>query len=209
MKILPTSCCILFCICLALGTCPALSADDSTDASQAGDEEMQNKDEDSEKNKKPGWLKPRIIETSDEAAPAENRSVGVQSTPLDAEQQKQIDSFCEPLKKLATAEYVFDISQGGADPYAQLIDKLCKDPAQVKRYLKDLLWMSKNASPAGRIYAAYLVKTQDKVQGERLFDLLKSDKTLVTHKTAAKQVHYTVGEIATNLAGSAPSIKLH
>lgn len=72
----------------------------------------------------------------------------------------------------------------------------------------DLEWLIENASPAGRIYAAVLLRLIDRQAGTRALERLKADKDILVYKNAGDKVHYSVGEVAIDLLSDKPSICL-
>lgn len=70
----------------------------------------------------------------------------------------------------------------------------------------DLKWLSENATPAGKIYAALLLNRIDSEAGIKTLNRMKSDKDIVVYKKGNESVHYTVGEVAIDLLSENPSI---
>ncbi len=62
--------------------------------------------------------------------------------------------------------------------------------------VKDLNYVLEHGSPAGRIYAAVLLKQSSKVGNNLSFDKLLADKDKVIYKSNDKVIHTTVAEVA-------------
>ncbi len=121
------------------------------------------------------------------------------------ELERQVEKLPEPLKKLALAKHVYDTSAGGSDEYTAAFKAAISRGAGLR---DDLIWIAKNGSPAGRIYAALLIKQFDNTQGTALLLSWKDDKTMVVNKRPGSEEHYSVSEIVSDLMSKTPIIKL-
>lgn len=149
-------------------------------------------------------FKPRLIDTSIEEKPA------VIQTPDEPEEKseeyKEREArLSEPLKRLLQAPHIFDCSRGGSSDLSEAFVLAAKDGANARA---DLMFIVENGSPAGKIYAASLIRKFDTAAGNRILNDFKSANTLVKNKTYTAQEHYTLAEVATDLLSGAPTIIL-
>ncbi|HEY9785806.1 MAG TPA: hypothetical protein V6D17_10420, partial [Candidatus Obscuribacterales bacterium] len=72
----------------------------------------------------------------------------------------------------------------------------------------DLKWLTENASPAGKIYAAVLIRRLDWNDGNQALVKLRNDKDMVQYKKGSEIVHYTVGEIVEDILSVNSTITL-
>ncbi|MBA3992766.1 MAG: hypothetical protein C0469_04505 [Cyanobacteria bacterium DS2.3.42] len=70
----------------------------------------------------------------------------------------------------------------------------------------DVIWMTHNASPAGRLYAVSLLKKLDPPTAKSTLEEFKQDKDNVSYKHGGEIVHYSVGEIAIDQLSAHPII---
>lgn len=111
-----------------------------------------------------------------------------------------------PLKALNEAAYLFDRSAGGS---CELTKAFAEVREQAASHKEDLEWIAINGTPAGRIYAAVLIRHFDKPKGELLLKDFKNDKdSMVDLNSLEGSYHYSVGEIATDLLSANSIIRL-
>jgi len=157
-----------------------------------------------ENQNKPLKFKRQLIDTSIEEAatpqPAPEQ-INTKST-TDLEHEARLSA---PLKKLIQAPQIYDNSKGGSSELSDAFVAAAKEGAKNR---DDLLFMVKNGSPAGKIYAAVLLRLIDSATGTKILNSFKSEKTLVNNKSYTSVEHFTMGEIATDLLSPTPSIIL-
>ena len=109
------------------------------------------------------------------------------------------------LGLLSQSTYLFDYSAGGRNQVAEAYANVLNNGAAEA----DLDWILTHGSPAGRIYAACLIRKIDPARGTTTMrQMLVDNKTLVTHKTARGEDHYTLAEIITDLLSPSPTIQI-
>jgi hypothetical protein len=158
----------------------------------------------SETQNKLRQFKRQLIDTSVEeksAAPA----ASTLSEPKSAMYLEREARLSAPLKKLIQAPQIYDHSKGGSSEYSDAFTAAAKEGAKNR---EDLLFVVENGSPAGKIYAAVLLKMIDGPAGTKILNGFKSEKTLVNNKSYTSLEHFTMGEIATDLLSPSPSIVL-
>jgi len=146
-------------------------------------------------------LKTQFVDTSIEEKPATPASS--EAEPKSPEYLDREAKLSEPLKKLLSAPLLFDSSKGGGSEFADAFVQAAKTGASARQ---DLLFIAENGSPAGKIYAALLIRMFDPCTGNRFLNGFKTDKSLVKTKTYVSQETYTVGEVVTDLLSPAPTI---
>lgn len=70
----------------------------------------------------------------------------------------------------------------------------------------DVVWLTHNASPAGRLYAVSLLKRLDPQSAKGMLEEFKQDRESVPYKHGGEVVHYSVGEIAIDQLSAHPII---
>lgn len=111
-----------------------------------------------------------------------------------------------PLKALNEAAYLYDRSAGGSCELTKAFVAVREQAASCK---EDLEWIAINGTPAGRIYAAVLIRYFDKPKGELLLKDLKNAKdTMVNLNSQEGSYHYRVGEVVTDLLSANSIIRL-
>ncbi|GEM_PF-1371740 len=176
-------------------------ADDLTPAPKGGKSEQPVKKPAAPKEVK--QLKPQFIDTS-----IEEKSEVTQPAAPEARSDEYVEreaKLAEPLKKLVQAPFVFNNAKGGSNELTEAFIAATKAGPKLK---DDLQFILENGSPAGKLYAACLIRGFDGATGTRLLTGFKADKTLVKNKSYISQEHYTVGEVATDLLSPAPTILL-
>ena len=83
----------------------------------------------------------------------------------------------------------------------------CKSGAKIRA---DLLWISGNGSPAGRLYAAALINRFDKTAGRAAFKALASQMPDVNVDFVGlkERCHYSVSDLVIDQASAQPLINL-
>jgi hypothetical protein len=149
-------------------------------------------------------VKTQFVDTSIEEKPAtpQPSTVGQEKSPEYLTREAKLS---EPLKKIIQAPHIYDNSKGGSSEFTAAFAQAAKDGLKSK---EDLLFIVENGSPAGKIYAAYLLKLIEPSTGTRILNGFKTEKTLVNNKSYTSQEHYTMGEVATDLLSSSPTIIL-
>lgn len=70
----------------------------------------------------------------------------------------------------------------------------------------EVVWLTHNASPAGRLYAVSLLKKLDPQTAKSTLEEFKQDRENVSYKHGGEVVHYSVGEIAIDQLSAHPII---
>ncbi len=94
---------------------------------------------------------------------------------------KTPENFPTYLKLLANAQSVTRGPVGFAAACNKECDAYLKALKNGKSIKKELDWMLKNGTAAGKLYAAILIQDFDKKAGEQAFTLLQSEKTPVNY----------------------------
>ncbi len=124
-------------------------------------------------------------------------------TPAAEESTVKLPDFLETLKN---AKQIEDSRLPANAPKSELrkaFEQAVKAGSGVKT---DVIWMTHNASPAGRLYAVSLLKKLDPPSAKSTLEELKQDKDNVTYKHGGEIVHYSVGEIAIDQLSAHPII---
>ena len=191
------------------------SADADVESADSGDNDLDSEDLKSssqsasskpttESQNKPLQFKRQLIDTSIEETSAP-QPAPEQSNTKSAAYLEHEARLSAPLKKLIQAPQIYDHSKGGSSEFSDAFLAAAKEGAKNR---EDLLFMVENGSPAGKIYAAVLLRLIDSATGTKILNGFKSDKTLVNNKSYTSVEHFTMGEIATDLLSPAPSIIL-
>ncbi len=124
-------------------------------------------------------------------------------TPVADESAVKLPAFLETLKN---AKQIEDSRLPVNAPKSDL-RKAFEEAARAGTGLKtDLIWMTHNASPAGRLYAVSLLKKVDPQTATSTLQEFKQDRDNVSYKHGGEIVHYSVGEIAIDQLSSHPII---
>lgn len=158
------------------------------------------------KNSRPAveQFKRKLIDTSIEEKPAE-QATSASEEPKSPEYLDREAKLSEPLRKLIQAPHLYDNSKGGSSEIAAAFMAAVKEGAKSR---DDLLFIVENGSPAGKIYAAVLIRMFDPATGMKILNGFRTDKTLVNNKSYTAQEHYTTAEVATDLLSDSPTILL-
>lgn len=115
--------------------------------------------------------------------------------------EPELAEFLQPIK---TAKRIEECTR--AQPKSDLTEAFAKAKEKGASIRTQLDWLTQNATPAGRLYAALLIKKIDNPAGKSVFEQMKSDKSLVEYRNGGVSCHYTVGEIAIDLMSPKPII---
>ncbi len=124
-------------------------------------------------------------------------------TPAAEESAVKLPAFLETLKN---AKMIEDSRLPANAPRSELrkaFEEATKAGVGVKT---DLIWMTHNASPAGRLYAVSLLKKLDPQTAKSTLEAFKRDRESVSYKHGGEIVHYSVGEIAIDQLSAHPII---
>ncbi len=124
-------------------------------------------------------------------------------TPAAEESTVKLPAFLETLKNAK----VIEDSRLPANAQKSELRKAFEDAAKAGSGVKtDLVWMTHNATPAGRLYAVSLLKKLDPQGAKSVLQELKEDRENVSYKHGGEIVHYSVGEIAIDQLSQHPII---
>lgn len=130
-------------------------------------------------------------------------TVETPKTPAAEESAVKLAPFLETLKN---AKQIEDSRLPANAPKSEL-RKAFEDAAKAGPGVKtDVIWMTHNASPAGRLYAISLLKKLDPQTAKKTLEEFKGDSENVSYKHGGEIVHYSVGEIAIDQLSSHPVI---
>ncbi len=143
------------------------------------------------KNEQLDWLESDSINLK----PA-NLSIVIGEIKKELGDDPQLERLKGSLKELSQAQALTDSGSTEAkspSTYRKAVRGL--KPAQ-----KPLLWsMFKNATPAGRIYAAMLLRHIDKTEGDRALAMLATCNGTVKYKSGSKQTSVGVWQVCSEL----------
>lgn len=114
----------------------------------------------------------KMIGPEKHLTPVKSNDLSLIQTPL---------NFPTYLKILANAQSVARGPIGFAATCNKECEAYLKALKNGKSIKKELDWMLKNGSAAGKLYAAILIQDFDKKAGEQAFTLLQSEKALVKY----------------------------
>ncbi|MBA3856253.1 MAG: hypothetical protein C0507_05025 [Cyanobacteria bacterium PR.3.49] len=124
-------------------------------------------------------------------------------TPTSEESTVKLPAFLETLKN---AKLIEDSRLPANAPKSDL-RKAFEEAAKAGSGVKtDVIWMTHNASPAGRLYAVSLLKKIEPQTAKTTLEELKADRESVSYKHGGEIVHYSVGEIAIDQLSAKPII---
>lgn len=133
---------------------------------------------------------------------AEDASVPAKDAATD-EAAVKLPPFLETLKN---AKLIED-SRIPANAEKSDLRKAFEDAAKAGSGVKtDVIWLTHNASPAGRLYAVSLLKKLDAASAKAVLEEFKADRESVSYKNKGQIVHYSVGEIAIDQLSAKPII---
>ncbi len=124
-------------------------------------------------------------------------------TPQTEESTVKLPVFLETLKN---AKQIEDSRLPASAPKSELrkaFEQAAKAGTGVKT---DVVWMTHNASPAGRLYAVSLLKKLDPQIAKSTLEEFKQDRDNVSYRHGGEVVHYSVGEIAIDQLSAHPII---
>lgn len=123
--------------------------------------------------------------------------------PVTEESAVKLPAFLETLKN---AKQIEDSRLPANAPKSDLrkaFEQAAKAGVGVK---SDIIWLTHNASPAGRLYAVSLLKKIDPQTAKSTMEEFKQDRENVSYKHGGEIVHYSVGEIAIDQLSAHPII---
>ena len=109
---------------------------------------------------------------------------------------RKLPDYLEQMRK---AEHLDDSAVGYAAKRSETFEAFEKALAAGDSIRGDLEWLLKNASPAGRIYAAILISHFDKEAGRKALESLKTDNATVNYRSGSLVEDRTVGDLAQDL----------
>lgn len=111
-----------------------------------------------------------------------------------------------PLKALSEAKYLYDCLAGGSCDLTKAFAEVRKDAVS---HREDLEWIAINGTPAGKIYAAVLIRHYDMPGADSILkDFKKDHSTMVSLNSLEGSYHYSLAEIATDLLSANSIIRL-
>ncbi|MCC7527556.1 MAG: hypothetical protein IT342_03470 [Candidatus Melainabacteria bacterium] len=124
-------------------------------------------------------------------------------TPAAEESGVKLPDFLDTLKN---AKMIEDSRLPANAPRSEL-RKAFEEAARAGSGVKpDIIWLTQNASPAGRLYAVSLLKKLDPQTAKSTLEEFKRDRENVSYKHGGEIVHYSVGEIAIDQLSDHPII---
>lgn len=136
---------------------------------------------------------------ADEAAPPANTPGGADQAAV------KLPPFLETLKNAKLIEDSRVPANAPKSDLRKAFEEAAKAGSGVKT---DVQWMTRNASPAGRLYAVSLLKRLDPKSAKSTLAEFKDDKDNVSYKHGGETVHYSVGEIAIDQLSPHPIINI-
>lgn len=124
-------------------------------------------------------------------------------TPAAEESTVKLPIFLETLKNAKQIEDSRLPANAAKSELRKAFEEAAKAGVGVK---SDIIWLSQNASPAGRLYAVSLLKKIDPQAAKNTLEELKQVRENVTYKHGGEIVHYSVGEIAIDQLSPHPII---
>jgi hypothetical protein len=124
-------------------------------------------------------------------------------TPAAEESPVKLPVFLETLKNAKMIEDSRLPANAPRSELRQAFEEAAKAGSGVKT---DIIWLTHNASPAGRLYAVTLLKKLDPLTAKCTLEEFKTDRESVSYKHGGEIVHYSVGEIAIDQLSSHPII---
>jgi hypothetical protein len=126
----------------------------------------------------------------------ENEDVVIKQVSKEVADQEKLKTLPDYLKTLLTAPRLQDGQLGEAreiNPSFQAYEKAKKQGKQIEPELQLLL---KNATPSGRMYAAFLLKSIDPAEGRKAFESLKKDVSTFSYQSGCKVTDSAVYQAA-------------
>jgi len=125
------------------------------------------------------------------------------TTPTQEESTVKLPAFLETLR---SAKVIEDSRLPANAPKSEL-RKAFEEAVKAGNGIKtDVIWLTHNASPAGRLYAVCLLKKLEPQTAKSTLEEFKTDKDNVSYKHGGEIVHYSVGEIAIDQLSPKPII---
>jgi hypothetical protein len=180
------------------GSCAGQGSSTGGGAAERSSQSKETEDSDAETDPMP----PLPDDQNDDSEPVS------QETTSTKEEESKIPARAlpPPLKALNEAGYLYDRSAGGG---CDLTKAFAEVRNQAASHKEDLEWIASNGTPAGKIYAAVLIRHFDKSRGELLLKDFKNDKdTMVKLDSLEGSYHYSLSEVATDLLSANSIIRL-
>jgi hypothetical protein len=121
------------------------------------------------------------------------------SLDLSLERQKEQEKLPEHLLLLTQAKVLNSSAIGAAAVRTELYKAFERAAVDGDSIRPQLETMVQSATPAGRIYAAILLRKIDRLAGETALKQLQSDQASVTYWSGCMGENYKVGELATKI----------
>jgi hypothetical protein len=126
-----------------------------------------------------------------------------QQAPSTEEAAVKLPAFLETLKNAKQIEDSRVPVNAQKSDLRKAFEEAAKAGVGVK---SDVIWLTHNASPAGRLYAVSLLKRLDPQSAKSTLEEFKQDRENVSYKHGGEIVHYSVGEIAIDQLSAHPII---
>ncbi len=126
-----------------------------------------------------------------------------QPAPSTEEAAVKLPAFLETLKNAKQIEDSRVPVNAQKSDLRKAFEQAAKAGVGVK---SDVIWLTHNASPAGRLYAVSLLKRLDPQFARSTLEEFKQDRENVSYKHGGEVVHYSVGEIAIDQLSAHPII---
>jgi hypothetical protein len=126
----------------------------------------------------------------------ENEDTVIKEVTQEVADQAKLATLPDYLKSLLTAPRLQDGQIGEArepNPWFQAYEKAKK---QGKRIEPELQLLLKNATPAGKMYAAFLLRSADPAEGQKAFESLKKDVSTFTYQSGCKSMESAIYQAA-------------
>lgn len=184
--------------CATAGSCAGKGSSIGGGAAERSSQIKENEESDAESDPMP----PLPEDQNDDSEPVSQDKTSSEN----GEPKSPARDLPPPLKALNEAAYLYDRSAGGS---CDLTKAFAEAREQAASHKEDLEWIASNGTPAGKIYAAVLIRHFDKPKGQLLLEDLKKDKeTMVKLDSLEGSYHYSLAEIATDLLGANSIIRL-
>lgn len=110
-----------------------------------------------------------------------------------------MSDFPDYIQALSVATHLDDSAVGFTNQRTDTFNAFEKAFSAGESAHPHLDWLIKNASGAGKIYAAILIEQLDKEAGKQAYESLKADQEVVEYRSSDLFETRTVGDLATGL----------
>lgn len=110
-----------------------------------------------------------------------------------------MSDFPDYIQALSVATHLDDSAVGFTNQRTDTFNAFEKAFSAGESARPHLDWLIKNASGAGKIYAAILIEQLDKEAGKQAYKSLKADQEVVEYRSSDLFETRTVGDLATGL----------